>query len=56
MIDFAEEPPELQLLIDKVLAYNLRQIAIELSKMKSRDSVIGFGDDLGMQNGLPTGR
>lgn len=55
MIDFAEEPPELQLLIDKVLAYNLRQIEIELSKMKSRDSVIGFGDDLGMQNGLPTG-
>ncbi len=25
MVDFGEEPPELQMLIDKVLAYNLRQ-------------------------------
>lgn len=55
MIDFAEEPEELQILIDKVLEYNMRQVRIQLKSMKINDLQIGFGDDLGMQNMLPTG-
>lgn len=51
MIDFAEEPPELQRLIDIVLNYNLKQIGIRLQKETSL--VISFGDDLGIQNSLP---
>jgi len=51
MIDFAEEPPELQKLIDIVLNYNLTQINIRLQKENSL--VMGFGDDLGIQNSLP---
>jgi len=53
MIDFAEEPPELQMLIDKVLEYNLRQAAIRLKGLNSPGQLIGFGDDLGMQHRLP---
>lgn len=56
MCDFAEEPPELQLLIDKVLAYNLRQARLRLAAAAApagRDSIVGFGDDLGMQDRLP---
>lgn len=55
MIDFAEEPPELELLIGKVLSYNIRQTQKQLASMKKGDDVIGFGDDLGMQTMLPTG-
>lgn len=55
MIDFAEEPPELDMLIGKVLEYNIRQVKKQLASMKKRDHVIGFGDDLGMQTMLPTG-
>ncbi len=51
MIDFAEEPPELQLLIDIVLEYNMRQLKIILENNKSK--VLYFGDDLGMQDSLP---
>jgi hypothetical protein len=51
MIDIAEEPPELTILIDKVLTYNLRQLENLLSK--STDPVLFFGDDLGMQHALP---
>lgn len=51
MIDFAEEPPELQLLIDIVLEYNMRQLKIRLEKEKSE--ILYFGDDLGMQHSLP---
>jgi len=51
MIDFAEEPPELMMLIDKVLEYNIRQVRILLKKQKSK--VLFFGDDLGMQHSLP---
>lgn len=51
MIDIAEEPPELQILIDKVLEYNLRQIRLLLQKDDSE--MIMLADDLGMQNGLP---
>jgi hypothetical protein len=53
MIDFFEEPPELQMLIDKVLKYNLRQTELMLKNNKSR--MVYFGDDLGMQKGLATG-
>ena len=52
MIDFAEEPPELQMLIDKVLAYNLIQAQILLRHDRE---IYHLGDDLGMQNGLAIG-
>jgi len=54
MLDFAEEAPELQRLIDVVLEYNLRQLDIELAK-KSEPGMMYFGDDLGMQNSLAMG-
>jgi uroporphyrinogen decarboxylase len=53
MIDFAEEPPELQLLIDTVLDYNMRNLEVRLRN--PQDKIILFGDDLGMQHGLPMG-
>lgn len=53
MIDFAEEPPELQMLIDKVLEYNLRQARKRLAKLSGSGQLVYFGDDLGMQNSLP---
>lgn len=53
MIDFAEEPPELQMLIDKVLQYNLTQIDKALQNDPS--PILYFGDDLGMQTGLAIG-
>ena len=53
MIDFAEEPPELQILIDKVLEYNMRQVKQRLARISKPGQVVYFGDDLGMQNGLP---
>ena len=52
MIDFAEEPPELQQLIDIVLAYNLRQLDLELAARPGQTQKM-FGDDLGTQNALP---
>jgi len=54
MMDFAEEPPELQVLIDKVLEYNLIQTDIALKK--NSGPIQNFGDDLGMQKGLAIGR
>ena len=53
MLDFAEEPPELQMLIDKVLAYNLRQVKIKLQRTDPSAQIVHFGDDLGMQQRLP---
>lgn len=53
MLDFAEEPPELQLLIDKVLSYNLRQADLHLKKLGDQPAIVYFGDDLGMQTSLP---
>ncbi len=53
MLDFAEEPPELQMLIDIVLEYNLRQVAKKLEKLGEKDRIVYFGDDLGMQTSLP---
>lgn len=52
MIDFAEEPPELQMLIDIVLEYNLGELRRIL---ESRPAMVTFGDDLGMQHGLAIG-
>jgi len=52
MIDFAEECDELQILIDKVLEYNCRQIDYVLPRS---GEVLYFGDDLGMQTGLAIG-
>ena len=52
MVDFAEEPPELQQLIDIVLGYNRRQIDLLLTSGTER-RILYFGDDLGMQNSLP---
>lgn len=54
MLDFAEEPPELQLLIDKVLTYNLRQVQLRLADTPT-SPFLYFGDDLGMQHGLAIG-
>ena len=54
MIDFAEEAPELQLLIDKVLEYNLLQLDAALPKHTG--PIVYLGDDLGMQHGLAIGR
>lgn len=53
MIDFAEEPPELQLLIDKVLEYNLRQAKRILDQLPAEPTIVYFGDDLGIQDSLP---
>jgi len=53
MMDFAEEPAELQMLIDKVLQYNLRQGQLKLASMGSEPQLVHFGDDLGMQTSLP---
>jgi hypothetical protein len=53
MIDFAEEPPELQLLIDRVLEYNLRQAERILDQLPEEPTIVYFGDDLGIQDSLP---
>ena len=54
MIDFAEEPPELQLLIDTVLEYNIRQVKLWIEKNRAeKNRIVYFGDDLGMQTSLP---
>ena len=52
MIDFAEEPPELQMLIDKVLAYNITQVE---KNIQHSGRMMVFGDDQGMQTGLAIG-
>jgi uroporphyrinogen decarboxylase len=53
MTDFAEEPPELQILIDKVLRYNLRQVRKRIAALAEPGHILYFGDDLGMQTSLP---
>ena len=52
MVYFAEEDETIATLIDKVLEYNLFQIAARLPRYRD---MAGFGDDLGMQNGLAIG-
>lgn len=54
MLDFAEEPAELQMLVDTVLEYNLRQAGLLLNQLPAGE-MAGFGDDLGMQTGLAMG-
>ncbi len=54
MIDFAEEPPELGILIDKVLEYNMDQLRKHLDSL-AEPTLVTFGDDLGMQTTLPMG-
>jgi hypothetical protein len=51
MLDFAEEPPELQQLVDIVCDYNVRQ-AHRMLKDVSGWPIVGLGDDLGMQDRL----
>lgn len=50
MLDFAEDAPELQILIDKVLDHNLNEIDVLVA---AKPRMIKFGDDLGNQDNLP---
>ena len=52
MIDFAEECDEIQILLDKIVEYNMYQIDAVLP---TSGDIVRFGDDLGMQNGLAIG-
>ena len=52
MVYFAEEGDAVRTLIDKVLEYNLYQVAAILPRM---GEMVYFGDDLGMQRGLAIG-
>ena len=52
MIWFAEEDETIHTLIDKVLEYDLYQVASILPHM---GEMVGFGDDLGTQTGLAIG-
>jgi len=52
MIDFAEEALELQMLLDKVLEYNLRQVKLRIDNMPIPGHIVYLGDDLGMQRSL----
>lgn len=53
MMDFADEPPELQMLIDIVLDYNMKNLEVLLAKHTGK--MIHFGDDLGIQDRLAMG-
>ena len=56
MLDFAEEPPELRMLLDKVLEYNMRQVGLMRDRLRAsgqKEQMVYFGDDLGMQHSLP---
>ena len=53
MMDFAEEPPELQMLLDILLDYNMKNLEVLLAKHSGK--MIHFGDDLGMQDRLAMG-
>jgi len=52
MVWFAEEAETIQVLIDKVLEYNLYQFAVILPHM---GEMLRVGDDLGIQRGLAIG-
>ncbi len=52
MLDFAEEPPELQRLIGIVLEHNMGNLEKMLDG-KQAPGLLHFGDDLGMQTSLP---
>jgi hypothetical protein len=50
MIDFAEEPPQLQKLIDMVFSYNMAAVN---KILEGKPKIVHFGDDLGNQVRLP---
>lgn len=52
MLDFAEDAPELQQLIDIVLEHNMQRLELILER---KPEMFWFGDDLGMQTGLAMG-
>lgn len=52
MVMFAEEDDAIRTLIDKVLEFNLYQVAALSPRVRE---IASFGDDLGMQNGLAIG-
>jgi uroporphyrinogen decarboxylase len=54
MLDFADEPPELQMLIDIVFEYNMDQLDKRLAGLEAgKRHLLYFGDDLGMQTSIP---
>ncbi|MCE5327060.1 MAG: GAF domain-containing protein [Planctomycetaceae bacterium] len=50
MIDFFEEPPELNRLIDTVLEYNLSELR---EILRDKPKIVEIADDLGTQRALP---
>ena len=54
MVYFAEEDETIRTLIDKVLEYNVYQVAAMLQRYQKK-GIAKFGDDLGMQTGLAIG-
>lgn len=50
MLDFAEEVPELRILIDKVFEYNMGELR---GLLRNTPRMVYFGDDLGMQDRFP---
>lgn len=54
MIDFAEDAPELQMLIDIVLEHNMQRLEL-MNRTLPADEIYWFGDDLGIQTGLAMG-
>lgn len=53
MMDFADEPPELQKLINIVADYNVHQAHLLVEKLGANPQILYLGDDLGMQTSLP---
>jgi hypothetical protein len=53
MMDFAEEPEELETLVETVCAYNVRQTSLLVES--NQNPILFYGDDLGMQQGLAIG-
>ena len=54
MLDFAEDAPELQMLIDTVLDHNMQRLEL-MSQKFPKEELYWFGDDLGMQTSLAMG-
>jgi len=52
MVDFAEEAPELQQMIDIVSEHNKKEVEYLLNN-RPRQDIYTFGDDLGIQTALP---
>jgi len=52
MIDFAEDAPELQQMIDIVADHNVKEVKYMLENFPKQD-IYTFGDDLGTQTALP---